>query len=124
MVSGQWCGGVARTSISMRERKSLGTAGVEAEEVFDLGGGDEEGDAVGEADDDGAGDVLDGGAEAGKSHDKKENAGHDAGARARPDMPNLATIPATMTTKAPVGPPIWVRDPPRAEMMKPAITAV
>ena len=27
--------------------------------------------------------------------------------RARPPMPNLATIPATMTTKAPVGPPIW-----------------
>jgi hypothetical protein len=29
-----------------------------------------------------------------------------------------------MTTKAPVGPPICTRDPPSAEMMKPAITAV
>ncbi len=43
---------------------------------------------------------------------------------ARPETPNLATMPATMTTKAPVGPPIWVRDPPRAEMTKPATTAV
>ena len=27
-------------------------------------------------------------------------------------------MPATMTTKAPVGPPIWVREPPSAEMRK------
>ena len=33
-------------------------------------------------------------------------------------------MPATMTTNAPVGPPICVRDPPRAEMRKPATTAV
>ena len=44
--------------------------------------------------------------------------------RARPPMPNFKTMPAMMMTKAPVGPPIWVRDPPRAEMMNPAITAV
>ena len=34
--------------------------------------------------------------------------------RARPPMPNFTTIPATMMTKAPVGPPIWVRDPPKS----------
>src|SRR3546814_13929601 len=28
------------------------------------------------------------------------------------------------TTKAPVGPPTWVREPPKADMRKPAITAV
>ena len=44
--------------------------------------------------------------------------------RARPAMPKRATMPATMTTKAPVGPPIWVREPPSAEMRKPATTAV
>ena len=34
----------------------------------------------------------------------------------RPDKPNLAMMPATITTKAPVGPPIWIRDPPKAEI--------
>jgi hypothetical protein len=43
---------------------------------------------------------------------------------AKPGIPKRSTMPATITTKAPVGPPIWVRDPPRAEMMKPATTAV
>jgi hypothetical protein len=28
-----------------------------------------------------------------------------------------------MTTNAPVGPPIWTREPPSAEMTKPAMTA-
>ena len=43
---------------------------------------------------------------------------------AKPPSPNFTTIPATITTKAPVGPPIWVRDPPSAEIRKPATTAV
>ena len=43
---------------------------------------------------------------------------------ARPSYPCLRTMPATMMTKAPVGPPIWTRLPPRAEMMKPATMAV
>jgi hypothetical protein len=43
---------------------------------------------------------------------------------ARPETPNFPTIPATMTTKAPVGPPICTRDPPRAEIRNPATTAV
>ena len=55
--------------------------GGKSEEVFDLGGGDEEGNAVGEADGDRAGNVFDGRAEARKSHDKKEKAGHDADER-------------------------------------------
>ena len=41
----------------------------------------------------------------------------------RPEMPCWATIPETTTTKAPVGPPIWTRDPPSAEMMKPVTIA-
>ena len=97
--------------------------GAEAEEVLDLGGGDEDGDAVGEADDDRAGDEADRGAEAGEAHEEENHAGHE-GDHGRPLMPKRATMPATMTTKAPVGPPIWVREPPRAEMRKPATTAV
>ena len=49
----------------------------EAEEVFDLGRGDQQGDAVGEADDDRARDELDGGAEAGDAHDEQDDAGHE-----------------------------------------------
>ena len=41
----------------------------------------------------------------------------------RPSMPYVETIPATTTTKAPVGPPIWKRDPPSAEIRKPVMTA-
>ena len=41
-----------------------------------------------------------------------------------PETPCRAMMPATMTTKAPVGPPICTRDPPRAEMRKPATIAV
>ena len=41
-----------------------------------------------------------------------------------PSTPYFATIPYTMTTNAPVGPPIWTRLPPSAEMRNPATTAV
>ena len=41
-----------------------------------------------------------------------------------PETPNLAMMPATITTNAPVGPPICTRDPPSAEITKPATTAV
>ena len=40
-----------------------------------------------------------------------------------PSTPYFATIPNTTTTNAPVGPPIWVEDPPRAEIAKPATIA-
>ena len=41
----------------------------------------------------------------------------------RPDTPYCATMPATTTTNAPVGPPICTIDPPRAEIRKPVTTA-
>ena len=44
--------------------------------------------------------------------------------RVRPETPKRATMPATITTNAPVGPPIWTREPPSAETMNPATTAV
>jgi hypothetical protein len=36
----------------------------------------------------------------------------------------FVAIPATMTTNAPVGPPIWTRDPPSALISAPATIAV
>ena len=42
----------------------------------------------------------------------------------RPETPNFATMPATMTTNAPVGPAIWQREPPSAETTMPAMIAV
>ena len=41
----------------------------------------------------------------------------------RPSTPCSATMPATTTTKAPVGPPIWKREPPSAEIRKPVTIA-
>lgn len=50
---------------------------MQAQEVFHLGAGNEDGDAIGESDDDGARDELDGRAQACDSHDDEENSGHD-----------------------------------------------
>ncbi len=41
----------------------------------------------------------------------------------RPSTPWIATMPAMTTTKAPVGPPIWVLEPPSAEIRKPVTMA-
>ena len=41
-----------------------------------------------------------------------------------PSYPNCATMPETMTTNAPVGPPICTRLPPSAEMRNPPMIAV
>ena len=49
---------------------------LQAKEVFDLRAGDEDGDTVGEADDDGPRDKFDGGAHAGEAHDHEDDAGH------------------------------------------------
>ena len=38
-----------------------------------------------------------------------------------PSRPYVATMPDTTTTNAPVGPPICTREPPRAEIVKPAM---
>jgi hypothetical protein len=40
-----------------------------------------------------------------------------------PSIPYLATIPNPTTTNAPVGPPICVEEPPKAEIAKPATIA-
>ena len=45
-------------------------------------------------------------------------------ARMRPSMPCWAAVAATSTMKAPAGPPIWKREPPSAETMKPPMMAV
>ena len=43
---------------------------------------------------------------------------------ARPSTPCRCTMAYTITTNAPVGPPICTREPPRAEITKPATIAV
>ena len=70
--------GVVKQQFDAREEFAGDRWGGEAEEVLDLGGCDEERDAVGKSDRDGAGDELDGGAEAGEAHDEEQNAGHDS----------------------------------------------
>ena len=45
-------------------------------------------------------------------------------AAASPSTPCFWTIAYTITTKAPVGPPIWTREPPSAETINPATIAV
>ncbi len=41
----------------------------------------------------------------------------------RPSTPYCAMMPDTTTTNAPVGPPIWKREPPRAEIRNPVMIA-
>ena len=41
-----------------------------------------------------------------------------------PDSPCCAMMPATITTNAPVGPPIWMRDPPSTDTRNPPTIAV
>jgi hypothetical protein len=61
----------------MRCQKTPGTLSeLQAEEIFHLRAGDQNGDAVGEADHDGARNELDGGAHAGDAHDHQQNSGH------------------------------------------------
>jgi len=45
-------------------------------------------------------------------------------ARTRPSIPYFWTTPYTITTKAPVGPPICTRLPPSTDTRKPAMIAV
>ena len=70
--------GVVKQEFDAREEFAGDGRSGEAEEILDLRGCDQERDAVGESDGDGAGDVLDGGAEAGEAHDEEQNAGHDS----------------------------------------------
>ncbi len=45
-------------------------------------------------------------------------------AASNPSTPYCCTMPYTITTKAPVGPPICTREPPSAEIRNPARIAV
>ena len=49
---------------------------LQAEEILDLGAGDQDGDAVGEADDHGSRNELDSRAHARDAHDHQQDAGH------------------------------------------------
>jgi hypothetical protein len=64
-------------NLSAADEVARDGAGVKAEEVFDLSAGDEDGDAVGEADDDGARNEFDGGAKASDAEEDEEHAGHE-----------------------------------------------
>ncbi len=69
--------GSAAPSAAMREKNSLGTGRhAQAQQVLDLRGCDEQGDAVGEAEHDGARDELDRVAEAGDGQHEQHHAGH------------------------------------------------
>ena len=59
-----------------REKLARWVTDAQAEEVFDLGGGDQQGDAVGEAEDDGPRDELDRLAEAGDRQEQQDDARH------------------------------------------------
>ena len=61
-------------------------ADAKAEEVLDLRGGDQDGDAVGESDDDRAGDESHRCTEAGEGHGDEDDAGHERD-HSRPLMP-------------------------------------
>jgi hypothetical protein len=94
----------------MRPRKSPGTCATPQAKVLELGGGDEDGDAVREPDHHRPGMNL--------TRELMQKRPMSTGKTPaiivhmnRPSMPYRATIPATTTTNAPVGPPIWVRGP-------------
>ena len=90
---------------------------VQAEEVFDLGAGDQHGNAIGESEDHRA---------RNKFHRRPMPVAPSTTSRTpaimvhmnRPSRPWTAMIPATTTTNAPVGPPICVFDPPKQRDQK------
>ena len=67
---------MANEQLHARQKFAGNGADAEAEEVLDLRGGNQDGDAVGESDDHQARDEADRGAEAGESHGKQDDAGH------------------------------------------------
>ena len=69
------CGNCA-ASASMRARIARNFIQLQSEEVFDLRAGDQDRDAVGEADDDRPRNELDRRAHAGEAHDHQQDAGH------------------------------------------------
>jgi hypothetical protein len=109
---------------------SLGSSGPapcrqrQAEQVLDLAGEDDDGDAGGEADGHRIGDELDVGAEPQEADRGRRMRPAIIVARISPSMPCRSTVAATSTMKAPAGPPIWKRLPPSAETRKPPTIAV
>ena len=114
----------ARASATIRGTNSLGTGfTIQPEKIFDLRRGDQHRNAVRESD-----------------RHRSRNESHRSPRPVRPitmsitpaiavhisspETPNFVTMPATMTTNAPVGPAIWQREPPSAETMMPAMIAV
>ena len=95
---------------------------MKAAEIFDLRAGDQHRDPVGEADDDGTGNIFHRRSHAGHTQDINRTPAIMV-QRKRPSTPWTAMMPATTTTKAPVGPPIWCLDPPIAEIRNPVTTA-
>jgi hypothetical protein len=65
----------------MRQKLAGHGPGAQSEEIFDLGGGDEDCDAVGEPDDDRTGNEAHGCAEAGEAHDDQHDSGHQCDKR-------------------------------------------
>ena len=93
------------------------------EQILHLAGEDDDRDAGGEADGDREGDVLDVGAEPQEADAIIMSAGHH-----RRQHQAVVAVPLDdardRTMKAPAGPPIWNRLPPRAEIRKPPTMAV
>jgi hypothetical protein len=75
------------------------------EKILDLSGCDEQCDAVGKADRNRAWNVLNGSSQASDPHHQQQDARHDSDQR-QTAQSELHDNAATMTTNAPVGPPI------------------
>jgi hypothetical protein len=70
-------GKVGSQQLHARKELAGNGGGAQAEEVLDLGGGDQDGDAVGEADDHHVGDEAHRSTQTGEAHEKKNDSGHD-----------------------------------------------
>ena len=95
----------------------------EAEEILDLRHEDDDGDTVGKTDDDRHRNEADQLPHARDSHRQQEGAGEHGGA----EQVNEAVggdDAMTIGMKAPVGPPICTREPPKSEVSRPATMAV
>jgi hypothetical protein len=95
----------------------------QAEEVLDLAGEDDDGDAGGEADRHRIGDELDEGAEPQEAHRHQHQARQEGGE----DQPVHAVLRdggRDQHDEAPAGPPIWNRLPPSSDTRKPPTMAV
>lgn len=95
---------------------------VEPQQVFDLRARDQHRDAIRETHHDRPRQILHRRAHARHAEDDEQDARHH-GAHEEAVDAVLGHDPRHHTTKAPVGPPIWQREPPRAEIRKPVTIA-